>query len=793
MKFNYFLRKRVLLAFILATYAVSNSVTIQAHEKAPENKSIANFQTKRTNNPLLLPVIMVKNEESVIGKTLQPFVDAGIKDFFIYDTGSTDKTVSVTENYFKDNKISNFVIKQEPFIDFCTSRNRALTLAQQAFPNACFIVMPDAEWYLRNAAILVQFCKEHQDENVDIYGMRIINTSHLDYMNQRLFKCGGNGKFEGAVHEYAVGREGQSVPLDVYFEWAPTPQGMEKSRERWQRDRDILLREYFKNPDDPRTVFYLAQTYECLAELDNARVWYDKRVTMQGFDEERFVAHCRLARIYERLGNWDKALELDLKAFSERPHRAESLIHVAQHYYGTNDQALCYLFARQAADMPYPRQDILFIQKDLYDFTRHDLLGVGAWYFGDLPRGKQAVLAALESHPYDQHLLKNLALYIRREKEVSKKAPESTILNLHFGTPDPGGIESHLVMFNKIFNANGLATKVLTSSHASFVVNTLNQRGNPYGTPCATFKHNDFIPRTGDIIEQDPTIVICNWIGQLAATLKVREFMPVKIFYVQHNYFVDFTPEEMQQLNQVDGIVAVSPMVTKHFNNLSKQGILKVPVIKNIAPFFDDHKFLAFTPQRTKKEFLAQEHGLIFEDNYPIITMIGNMYYYKNQDLLIRAADILAKHRNKKFHILLAGDGPDLQAHKNTVQRLGLEKQIHFLGKVLNTPELLYHADIHALASSNESFGLVHVEAALMKKPFIGATKTGIESQIQNGVNGFVFENNNVLDLANKLEFLLDNPTQLSRMGENAYKFVRQEFSAETTFKKWQEFLAQAL
>lgn len=784
---NIFNKTKILLAILLGIYGSSPKTIASSTHLNTKPQEINHKQAK----PLLLPVIMVKNEESVIGKTLQPFVDAGIKDFFVFDTGSTDDTVNVTKQFFKKNNL-NGVIAQEPFIDFCTSRNRALKLAEQAFPNAAFMIMPDAEWYLKNAHILLDFCQKHVNDDFDLYGVRIINTSNLDYLNQRLFKCGKNGHFQGAVHEYSMGYEGPTVPLEVYFEWAPTPQGVEKSRGRWMRDRDILIREHNKDPQDPRTVFYLAQTYECLGDQENARLWYEKRTEMFGFDEERYVAHCRLARIYETLGNWPRALELDLKAYSERPHRAESLIHIALHYYTDNKHPLCYLFSRHAAEMPYPSKDILFIEKNLYDFTRYDLLGVGAWHMGDLTRGRNAVLQALQARPYDTHLLRNLVLFQTRQKETSKSY-NPLILNLHFGTPEPGGIESHLVMFNKIFEQHSINTKILTSPHAAYVVNTVNKSNNSYGQQCATYKHNDFIPRTGDIIEQDPSVVICNYIGQLSNILAIRQFMPIKVIYVQHNFYVEFTDEELKMLNQVDGIVGVSPMVTEYFKTMKEKGRLNVPHITTIAPFFDEQRFVDFKPTRTRSAYFKQEFNINIAENTPVISMIANMFYYKNQALLINAVAALRSIHNIDVHLMLAGTGPDFEQNKALVESLNMQGSIHFLGKVLNTQELLHNSTLHLLASSFESFGVAHMEAALMHKPFIAATKTGIASYIHAGHNGIIFENNNLESLTYGLRFLLENPNAATKMGEEAYKMMREEFSGNATFKKWQNFLTQVI
>ena len=74
---------------------------------------------------LLVVVIMVKNEEDNIVPTLQPFISAGIKNFLVYDTGSTDKTVPNVKSFFKKYKCRE-IIKNDPFIDFASSRDKCL-------------------------------------------------------------------------------------------------------------------------------------------------------------------------------------------------------------------------------------------------------------------------------------------------------------------------------------------------------------------------------------------------------------------------------------------------------------------------------------------------------------------------------------------------------------------------------------------------------------------------------------------------------------------------------------------
>lgn len=376
-------------------------------------------------DPLLVVVIMVKNEASVIQETLQPFVDGGVNHFLVFDTGSTDSTVLITQAFFKKHSIAHGVIKQEPFIDFATSRSRSMELAQEAFPNACFTLVVDAEWYMHDVQGLIKFCQENKNDTTPLYLVRIMND-YFDNYTPRLFRSSAGLKFVGVVHEVpnwaTLPELYKKVQPESFFEWRPSEYGNEKSKRRYVRDLEVLLKEYETNPHDPRTVFYLGQTYHCLDDLENARIWYEKRIAMNhvGWDEENFMASYRLAHVYNEMGMKDQALLKYIEAFSLRPSRAEPLICLSDLFWKNGQKELCYIFASYAVKMPYPSSDILFVDKKLYDYTRHDLMGIGAWYVGDYQNGKAAVLRALQENPQAAHLHRNLALYLEQcSQEVS--------------------------------------------------------------------------------------------------------------------------------------------------------------------------------------------------------------------------------------------------------------------------------------------------------------------------------------------------------------------------------------
>lgn len=389
--------------------------------------------TATSYDPVLAVVLMVKNEESVIVETIEPFVKGGIDSFLILDTGSTDNTLKRLQEYFDQEKITNAHIIQEPFvtfavdtdnldlgIDFSKGRNRALDLAKEYFPNAGFFVMPDAEWYIKNADVLLNFCKKELENNTK-ETLYLIRTGHdyVDFWHPRLFRASANIRFYGERHEGPVNGTLTKVSPEVFFEWRPADKGMEKSRRRWETDLLLLFKKYNQNPYDSRTIFYLAQTYELLGDYYNAAHFYKLRASFIDYPEERYMGLYRLAGVLDKLSEedasrWPEAMDCYLQAFTSRPTRAEPLIKIAQHYLNQDNHQLAYLFARRACEIPYPDQEILFVDKFLYTCERYDIVSRSAWYIGEFEIGEWAASMALMAYPQIPHLQTNLNFYIQR-------------------------------------------------------------------------------------------------------------------------------------------------------------------------------------------------------------------------------------------------------------------------------------------------------------------------------------------------------------------------------------------
>ncbi|ORA82688.1 hypothetical protein BST28_03955 [Mycolicibacter kumamotonensis] len=136
-------------------------------------------------------------------------------------------------------------------------------------------------------------------------------------------------------------------------------------RPKSEQERDQLLAKVELDPQDARSVFFLAETCFQLEDFIAARRWYAQRIELGGDDEEVYWAMYRLAATMQKLGEpWPDVEDAYLRSSISRPTRAEALHAIAVRYRFQQHFSFAYLFAQRAAAIPFPDDD-LFIPADI--------------------------------------------------------------------------------------------------------------------------------------------------------------------------------------------------------------------------------------------------------------------------------------------------------------------------------------------------------------------------------------------------------------------------------------------
>lgn len=317
--------------------------------------------------------MIVRNEAHVIAELIDsvaPYIDTWV----IVDTGSDDGTQDVIREHMANLGIPG-ELHERPWRNFGHNRSEALKLAQG---HADYIWVMDADDLLVGTLDLKSLSSDAARMRVESPG--------VSYWRLQIFRDGMPFRYEGVVHEYAtcdLPYSSQRLGGDCVIQ-SRRIGGRNLDPQKYQRDIDLLLTELERNPDDSRSVFYIARSYNCLYDWSNAREWYARRAEMGGWEEEVFYSLWRVATAMEALGEpWPQVQDAYLRAWEYRPTRAEPLFDIATHYRKSGRYALAHLFAERAAGIPLPTEDSLFINLEVYRFRALDEQAVSASLLGN--------------------------------------------------------------------------------------------------------------------------------------------------------------------------------------------------------------------------------------------------------------------------------------------------------------------------------------------------------------------------------------------------------------------------
>lgn len=171
--------------------------------------------------------------------------------------------------------------------------------------------------------------------------------------------------------------------------------------------------------------------------------------------------------------------------------------------------------------------------------------------------------------------------------------------------------------------------------------------------------------------------------------------------------------------------------------------------------------------------------------NEPLILFVGQMNWKKNILTVLEACAQL-RERGVRFHLILAGQGPDLKAIEEKIYQLGLKDCTHLAGHITNNRLLdgLYsRAAIFAFPSLYDNAPMVVREAAVMGTPSVMVRGSSAAEIIRPGENGYLCENTPE-DLAQVILEALHDPDAARRVGQNA---------RETIPVPWEKILETAL
>jgi hypothetical protein len=277
-----------------------------------------NIESQLDYDNLINLCIMVKNGGPQFEQMLTNNLDI-IDRWTILDTGSTDDTIDIIKKVLVGKKKGS--LYQEPFINFCDSRNRLLELAG----TTCKYNLMLDDTYSVNGNLRAFLNETRGDQLSDSFSL-FIKSDDVEYVSNRLLKSYRNLKYIYKIHEVVQEDDNYVVVVpknDAFIHDYRCDYMESRTNNRNESDLKILYQELEESPDDPRILYYLANTYNNIKNYEKAYEYYLKRIHHQkeGFKLELIDCTFEAARTanFQLNRPWEECEKLYLKAFELDP------------------------------------------------------------------------------------------------------------------------------------------------------------------------------------------------------------------------------------------------------------------------------------------------------------------------------------------------------------------------------------------------------------------------------------------------------------------------------------------
>ncbi len=187
--------------------------------------------------------------------------------------------------------------------------------------------------------------------------------------------------------------------------------------------------------------------------------------------------------------------------------------------------------------------------------------------------------------------------------------------------------------------------------------------------------------------------------------------------------------------------------------NQTKNDLLKLKIFpaNKIKVLFDPIIEVKEISKDIKKDFPIR-----FK-NKKYLLNIGRLTKQKNQILLINAFVKILKKYNY-LYLLIIGEGEEKASLKKVVEENEIENKVFFLGQIKNVYPFIKNSMAIVSSSLWEDPGAVMIESSYCQKPVIASNcPNGPEEFLSYGKGGYLFSNNNLQELEQKLTKFLND------------------------------------
>ena len=271
--------------------------------------------------------------------------------------------------------------------------------------------------------------------------------------------------------------------------------------------------------------------------------------------------------------------------------------------------------------------------------------------------------------------------------------------------------------------------------------------------------------------------------GKLAHVPKVLNLVEgLGSFYIEDNFKNRTIRTVIEKLYKFvfqlsDQVVFVNSDDPKYLEDKKVITPNKITIIKSVG--IDTNVFNPESVDQKKIDALKIELGV---EDKNIVLMVARAIWHKGIREFYDAATLLSKNKNIQF--ILVGDIDE--GNPSSADKAYLETgEVIWLGHRDDVLLLTAMSDIYVLPSYREGVPRTLLEAASMGKPIITTDTVGCREVVVNGENGYLIPVKDEISLAEKIEYLANDPNKRKIMGENGRMKAIKEFDIKNVVDEY--------
>ncbi len=282
------------------------------------------------------------------------------------------------------------------------------------------------------------------------------------------------------------------------------------------------------------------------------------------------------------------------------------------------------------------------------------------------------------------------------------------------------------------------------------------------------------------------------------AGLKIARALALPVIETYHTLFEEYLYHYIRFLPRRLLRFAARQFTKSQCNSVDAVVVPSRPMLDTLLDYGVEAR-TAIIPTGLQMEKFERGDGDAFRNQHkipkerPTLVHVGRIAYEKNIDFLLH---MLAQVKTTIPNVLMviAGEGPALKHLQELAKKLSLQENILFVGYLSRDHELMdcYKAgNIFVFSSRTETQGLVLLEAMALGVPVVSTAIMGTKDILDSGKGALVAEDD-LSDFSNKVIQLLQNPTLLKQLSEEARAYA-QTWSAAALAEKMQNLYVDVL